>query len=81
MARGSRFTAVLNFFREGNADEVRAIMPLIIETCGQRKILINTMAAAPVRTGPKRHRRTKAEMAAASTRLNGETPVTSTAAA
>lgn len=46
MSRGSRFSSILTWFREANADEVRAIMPLVLEACGKRHILISTAAVA-----------------------------------
>lgn len=64
-ARGSRFSTVLNWFRNADSDEVRAIMPLIIEACGERHITIDGRRP----TVQRRHRRTKAEIAAS--RLNG----------
>lgn len=57
------FSRVLDFFREADADEVRAIMPLVLEAVQRRK-LSTTLA-----TGTRRTRRTKAEMA--QSRLNG----------
>ena len=45
MPRGSSFSSVLTFFREGNEDEVRAILPLVIEAAGQRHITISAGAA------------------------------------
>lgn len=69
MSRGSRFSTVLQWFREAAPDEVRAIMPLVIEACAQRKVVISVGAPRPV---VKRHRRTKAELAADAARLNGK---------
>lgn len=36
MARGSRFSSTLNWFRTGDLDEVRAIMPLVQEAVAAR---------------------------------------------
>jgi hypothetical protein len=67
MGRGSRFSTILNWFREADSNEVRAIMPLVLEAVGQRKILIG--GPLPSYAPPtKRHRRTKAELLAS--RLN-----------
>lgn len=41
MGRGNKFSMVLAWFREASVDEVRAIMPLVIEACGRRHILID----------------------------------------
>lgn len=46
MARGSRFSMVLNWFRTGDADEVQAILPLVIEAVGKRHITISTRAGS-----------------------------------
>lgn len=46
MTRGSRFTTILTWFREASPDEVRAIMPLVLEACGRRHILISAPAVA-----------------------------------
>lgn len=54
MPRGVSFSKVLTFFREGNEDEVRAILPLVIEAAGQRHI---TIAAGPAER-PQRPMRT-----------------------
>jgi hypothetical protein len=70
MARGSRFSAVLTWFREAPPDEVRAIMPLVIEACAHRKLTINVSHTPQ----PRRARATKAEMA--QRRLNGPDRVT-----
>lgn len=61
--RSIGISRVLQFFREGNEDEVRAVMPLVIEAVGRRHITINTMASAPT---PRRGR---------PRRLNGAVPV------
>ena len=45
MPIGSSFSSVLTFFREGNEDEVRAILPLVIEAAGARHITIHAGAA------------------------------------
>ena len=55
MPRGVSFSKVLTFFREGNEDEVRAILPLVIEAAGQRHITI-TAGPAPRPAMPKRTR-------------------------
>ena|SRR5579864_7287048 len=72
--RSIGISRVLQFFREGNPDEVRAVMPLVIEAVGARHLTINgPSAVAPEpREVKRRHRRTKAELAEAKTRLNGE---------
>lgn len=50
MPRGVSFSKVLTFFREGNEDEVRAILPLVVEAAGQRHITITAgPAPRPVR--------------------------------
>lgn len=36
MARGSRFSSTLQWFREGDIDEVRAILPLVQEAVAAR---------------------------------------------
>ena len=41
MSRKVQFSTILNWFREADQDEVRAIMPLVLEACGRRKILIS----------------------------------------
>jgi len=41
MPRGSKFSTILNWFREASQDEVRAIMPLVLEAVGRRKIPIS----------------------------------------
>jgi hypothetical protein len=41
MPKGSKFSTILNWFREASQDEVRAIMPLVLEAVGRRKILIS----------------------------------------
>jgi hypothetical protein len=53
MSRGSRFSTILQWFREdGSVDEVRAIMPLCVE-------------AAQARTAPPAKRQANARSAAA----------------
>ena len=78
MARGSRFSTVLNWFREADPDEVRAIMPLVIEACGHRKITFQLMKNVDFTPAPRK-RRTKAEMVAS--RLNGPEQTAAGAAA
>lgn len=36
MTRGSRFSSILTWFREGDIDEVRAILPLVNEAVAAR---------------------------------------------
>ena len=38
MARGSQIARVLRFFREGDVDEVRAVLPLVEEAVNARKL-------------------------------------------
>lgn len=47
MARGSRFSSVLNWFREGDIDEVRAILPLVQEAVAAREGNTTHATSAP----------------------------------
>src|SRR5260221_13786960 len=80
--RGISIPRVLQFFREGNPDEVRVVLQLALEAAGQRHILINgpqPQPAQPTAATTRRKRRTRAEMAASKeqSRLNGEAPASS----
>jgi hypothetical protein len=87
MPRGSSFSSVLTFFREGNEDEVRAILPLVIEAAGARHITIHA-GASPRPARPTQVKRRKsfdrgaaARKAWATRRLNAANAQTSAAAA
>jgi len=82
MPRGSSFSSVLTFFREGNEDEVRAILPLVIEAAGARHITIHAGAAPrPARPAKRGFNRTSAAKKAwATRRLNAANTGSDTAA-
>ena len=66
MSRSIRFSRILEWFREADADEVRAIMPLVLETLGKRKI---ATGAAPVQ---RRRRRLNGPVVAIETDLEAQ---------
>lgn len=44
MSRRISISTVMNFFREASTDEVRAVMPLVFEALGKRKIAVDGAA-------------------------------------
>jgi hypothetical protein len=66
-AKGSRITRVMGYFREADLDEVRVAFTLVEEIVGDRlkRAAESSKSQTKAAATPRRKRRTKAEMAAA----------------